>query len=108
MAWVYILRCADGSLYTGHTENVQDRERTHNEGRGGSYTATRRPVQVVYSENASSLDNARRRERQLKRWSAQKKEALIAGNVQELKRLSRSHQPRHNAVQIGRVLPKDD
>ena len=66
-------------LYTGHTENVQDRERTHNEGRGGAYTATRRPGQVVYSENASSLDNARRRERQLKRWSAQKKEALIAG-----------------------------
>ena len=94
MAWVYILRCADGSLYIGHTDNVEDRERTHNESRGGSYTATRRPVQVVYSESAPSLDAARRRKRRLKRWSGQKKEALVAGNVQELKRLSRSHKPR--------------
>jgi predicted GIY-YIG superfamily endonuclease len=94
MAWVYILRCADDSLYVGHTHNLVDRERTHNEGRGGSYTAKRGPVRVVYSEYVPSLDCARRRERQLKRWSGEKKEALVAGNLRELKRLSRSHKLR--------------
>ena len=89
MAWVYILRCADGSLYVGHTSDLDSRERTHNDGRGGSYTAARRPVRVFFAEPASSLDAARRRERQLKRWSRTKKEALIANDVLELKRLSR-------------------
>lgn len=79
MAWVYILRCADASLYVGHTTDLRSREQTHNEGRGGSYTATRRPVTVIYSEEVSSLNAARNRERQLKRWSQRKKEALITG-----------------------------
>jgi predicted GIY-YIG superfamily endonuclease len=89
MAWVYILRCADASLYVGHTDDLDGRERTHNEGRGGSYTASRRPVRVICSERMQSLADARRRERQLKRWSGQKKEALVAGDAAELKRLSR-------------------
>ena len=93
MAWVYILRCADASLYVGHTDDLEARERTHNEGRGGSYTARRRPVRILYSERIPSLDDARRRERQLKRWSGQKKEALVAGNATELKRLSRRRRP---------------
>ena len=94
MAWVYILRCGDASLYVGHTVNLDERERAHNEGRGGPHTAKRRPVKVVYAERAPSLDCARRRERQLKRWSGQKKEALVAGNMLELKRLSQSHSAR--------------
>ena len=93
MAWVYILRCADASLYVGHTDDLDARERTHNEGRGGSYTASRRPVQVVYSERLPSLHDARRRERQLKRWSGRKKEALVAGDSSKLKRLSRRRRP---------------
>ena len=81
-------------MYVGHTSDLDERERTHNEGRGGSYTAARRPVQIVYSEPAASLDAARRRERQLKRWSQSKKEALVAGDLNGLKRLSRSRQAR--------------
>jgi predicted GIY-YIG superfamily endonuclease len=89
MPWVYILRCSDNSLYVGHTADIGCREHFHNEGRGGSYTARRRPVRLIYSEQTVSLDEARTRERQLKRWSAKKKEALAAGDLIELKRLSR-------------------
>ena len=88
MPWVYILRCADASLYVGHTADLKTRERTHNEGHGGTYTAKRRPVRLIYSEEFATLEEARDRERQLKRWSGVKKEALIARNTSELKRLS--------------------
>ena len=89
MPWVYILRCRDGTLYVGHTENLSARERTHNDGAGPRYTAARRPVHLVYSEECESTRSAISRERQLKRWSAQKKEALVAGDLSTLKRLSR-------------------
>jgi putative endonuclease len=89
MPWVYILRCSDDSLYVGHTLDVGSREAFHNDGRGGLYTARRRPVRVVYSEHHDSLEDALARERQLKGWTAAKKEALIAGNQDSLKRLSR-------------------
>ena len=91
MAWVYILRCSDSSLYVGYTDDLEARERTHNEGRGGMYTAARRPVRVVYSERFETVDEARTRERQLKGWSGLKKEALVEGDVAELKRLSGRH-----------------
>jgi predicted GIY-YIG superfamily endonuclease len=73
---VYLLRCADGSLYVGETSDLQTRERHHNEGRGGSYTARRRPVLIVYAEQYSSRKGALERERQIKRWSSEKKELL--------------------------------
>ena len=79
----------DGSLYVGHTNDLHSREQMHNEGRGGSYTAARRPVRIVFSETITSLNAARERERQLKRWSGKKKEALIAGDCKELKRLAK-------------------
>jgi predicted GIY-YIG superfamily endonuclease len=75
MAFVYILRCVDETLYVGHTDNLTSREQTHNDGRGASYTARRRPVRIVYAERHPSTAIAR--ERQLKRWSREKKEALI-------------------------------
>ena len=90
MTWVYILRCSDHSLYVGNTENLDARLRAHNEGRGGSYTARRRPLAVAYHEELPSIEDARRREHQLKRWSRLKKEALVAGAGLELRRLSRS------------------
>jgi predicted GIY-YIG superfamily endonuclease len=89
MTWVYILRCSDDSFYVGHTDDLPDRERTHNEGRGARYTAARRPVRLVYSERFESSDCATARERQLKRWSAGKKNALVAGDFALLKQLSR-------------------
>ena len=47
---MYILRCADDTLYIGHTENLASREQTHNDGKGAKYTAARRPVRIVYAE----------------------------------------------------------
>jgi putative endonuclease len=89
MAWVYIVRCSDNSLYVGFTEDLDSREKTHNEGRGGRYTAERRPVQIVYAESHDSSEAARARERQLKRWTRNKKEALIAGDLARLKQSGR-------------------
>lgn len=89
MPWVYIVRCSDKSLYIGHTDDLDSREKTHNEGHGSRYTAERRPVHVVYFESHDSSKTAIARERQLKRWTTKKKEALIAGNLATLKVLSR-------------------
>jgi putative endonuclease len=87
--YVYLLRCADNSLYVGETANLQSRENDHNDGRGGSYTAKRRPVRVVYAEKHRSKQEAMKRERQLKRWTLQKKELLVRGDVVALSGVSR-------------------
>ena len=80
MPFTYILRCADATVYVGHTEDLGLREQTHNEGRGAKYTAARRPVRMVYAEEHPSIESAIAREHQLKRWSREKKEALIRGD----------------------------
>ncbi len=87
MSYVYIVRCRDGALYVGHTDDVLRREQTHNEGRGARFTAARRPVVAVYAERHETALKAIARERQLKRWTTAKKEALIAGDLALLKRL---------------------
>jgi len=87
--FVYILRCADGSLYVGHTANVEDRVRVHNSGKGAAWTACRLPVALVYKESHPSEDGAVARERQLKRWTHNKKLALIHGNTAQLKSLAK-------------------
>ena len=86
--YVYLLRCADNSLYVGETSNLQTREQNHNHGRGGSYTAKRRPVRIVYAERHNSKQEALKRERQLKRWSLQKKELLVLGDIAALSGVS--------------------
>jgi predicted GIY-YIG superfamily endonuclease len=84
---VYILRCADGSLYVGETEDVQARFAKHNEGSASRFTASRRPVALVYMEDYATVEAARVRERQIKGWTRAKKEALVAGDLSLLKRL---------------------
>jgi tRNA/rRNA methyltransferase len=84
---VYIVRCSDGALYIGHAENIDERLARHNRGEATSFTAHRRPVSLVYSEGFSARKAAVARERQLKRWTHAKKEALIAGDLALLKRL---------------------
>lgn len=76
--FVYIVRCADGTLYTGYARDPDAREKMHNSGRGARYTAGRRPVRLVYSESFTSVGDALRRERQLKRLRRARKEALLA------------------------------
>lgn len=77
--FVYVVRCADGSLYTGYALDPQERVAVHNTGRGARYTSGRRPVCLVYSERCETIGDALRRERELKRWSKARKEALVAG-----------------------------
>ena len=77
--FVYLLRCADGTLYTGVTNDLAARERAHNAGQGAKYTSGRRPVRVVYSEAHESRSAAQKREHQVKRWPRSRKEALLAG-----------------------------
>jgi predicted GIY-YIG superfamily endonuclease len=77
MAWVYVLRCSDGTLYVGHTSDVVARVNTHNDGNGGRYTAQRRPVRLACSEQHGSTDTAIARECQLKRWTKGKKPLLF-------------------------------
>jgi putative endonuclease len=85
--FVYVLRCADGTLYTGCAKDPRARETVHNAGRGARYTASRRPVSLVYVEECESLGTALSREHQLKRWPRAKKEALVAGDRERLRRL---------------------
>jgi len=89
MHYVYILRCADDSFYVGSTQDLDSRVKIHNHGRGAAYTFKHRPVHLVYSEVFESEIQAVTRERQLKRWSHGKKQALVDGNVQRLTRLSK-------------------
>jgi putative endonuclease len=79
MFFVYMVRCADGTLYTGLARDSEARLRLHNAGKGAKYTRSRLPVALVYVEPCESLSAALKRERQLKPWSHGKKEALIAG-----------------------------
>jgi putative endonuclease len=87
MPFTYILRCADRTLYVGHTEDLASREQTHNDGRGAQYTAARRPVRMVYAEEHAALVDAIAREHQLKRWSHKKKDALILDDRAALRSL---------------------
>ena len=76
--WVlYILRCADGSLYTGITVNLAQRIKYHNEGLASKYTRPRRPIKLVYSEHYADNSSALRREIEIKKLSRQDKLKLI-------------------------------
>lgn len=78
MHFVYIVRCADGTLYTGYARDPEARVRAHNTGRGARYTSGRRPVEVVYVERCRSKGKALSREHALKRLPRDRKEALIS------------------------------
>ena len=78
LCWsVYILRCADGSLYTGIAKDIAARVAQHNAGKGAKYTRGRLPVKVVYSESSLSHGDALRREIEIKRLPATKKRTLF-------------------------------
>ena len=73
----YMLRCADGSLYTGWTNDLEARVRAHNAGRGGKYTRSRRPVTLAYAEVFATRREAMSREWNVKRMSKAEKETLV-------------------------------
>jgi putative endonuclease len=78
MAFVYIVECSDGTLYTGWTTDLARRLAAHNEGRGARYTRGRRPVRLVYTEGQRDRSSAQRREAALRRLSHSAKMRLIA------------------------------
>ena len=78
MHWkVYILKCSDGTFYTGISNNLKARIEKHNSGKGAKYTKPRRPVNLVYSEICSDKSSSLKREMQIKKLSRQKKKDLI-------------------------------
>jgi putative endonuclease len=87
--WVYILRCADNSYYTGHTDNLEERIAKHKSGAIKGYTSTKLPVRLVFSEEFPTREEALTCERQIKGWSRRKKEALMRGDWAEVSRLAR-------------------
>ena len=92
MLWyyVYIVQCCDGSYYTGVTNNLLRRIYEHNHKNNPlSYTNSRKPVVLKYYEVYQSPLEAIRREKQIKRWGRDKKEALINGDYENLKALSK-------------------
>ncbi len=89
--WLYILECADQSYYTGHTDLLEVRLAQHEDGANSNcYTATRRPISLVYSAAFSSREEALAAERQVKGWSRRKKEAMIRGDWQMVSSLALS------------------
>ena len=74
----------------GSTTNIEERLKRHNVGYASEYTHLHRPVELVYKEEYDTYQEAFRRERQLKKWSLAKKEALIAGDLEKLSNLSRA------------------
>jgi putative endonuclease len=76
-AFVYLLRCADGTLYTGWTYNIAQRFQAHQAGRGARYTRARRPVQLIYHERLPSRHAAMKREIEIKKMPHARKFALI-------------------------------
>jgi len=87
--YVYIVKCSDESYYTGITNNLDRRIAQHNSGfNPGSYTSTRRPVELVFACEFKYVNNAIAFEKQVKGWSRKKKEAIISGNWDALRHLA--------------------
>ena len=75
--FVYILKCADGSYYTGSTKDLEKRISQHQNGQGANHTKNRLPVELIYFEIYPRIDFAYFREKQIQGWSRRKKEALM-------------------------------
>jgi len=84
MPYVYILRCADSSYYTGSTLNLEQRLATHQLGIGANYTAKRLPVELAWCSEFERVDEAFSWEKRIQGWNRAKKELLIAGKYEEL------------------------
>ncbi len=97
MTWtVYILRCADGTLYTGSTTDLAHRLHAHNSlSSGAKYTRSRRPVTVVYSEKHPTASSAKRREAEIKCLTRKEKEHLVLNQTKKPSRQKLMARPAH-------------
>ena len=87
--YTYMLKCSDGSYYTGHTDDLPRRLVEHKEGIKCHYTFSRRPIRLVWNQEFGSREEARLAENRVKRWSRAKKEALIDGDSGIISKASR-------------------
>lgn len=94
--WVYILRCSDDSYYTGHTDNLDNRIGEHQSGLGSGYTSTRLPVELAWSQECTTREEALTAELQIKGWSRKKKEAMMRGDWKDLSLLSKKDFSKYN------------
>ncbi|MEC5156113.1 GIY-YIG nuclease family protein [Chryseobacterium sp. MP_3.2] len=90
--FMYILKCADDSYYTGSTVNLELRLLQHQNGEGANHTRKRLPVVLVYYEEYQNIADAFYREKQVQGWSRKKKEALIENRPEDLPLLSKNNQ----------------
>ena len=86
--YVYILECSDGSWYTGWTNDLEHRVKTHNSGQGAKYTRSRLPVRLIYSEEYETARQARQREYAIKRLTRVQKEKLVGRGDFETERMT--------------------
>lgn len=82
--YTYILKCKDGTYYTGWTNNLEKRLKDHNEGRGAKYTKARLPVSLIYYEEFQTKEDAMRREYAIKHMTRSEKEELIKAHSERL------------------------
>lgn len=84
MYYFYILRCSDNSLYSGMTSNLEKRVKEHNSSasKGARYLRGKKPLTLVYSETYTNIQTAMSREFQVKKWTKEKKEALVRGDLE--------------------------
>ena len=88
-AWIYILKCSDGSFYTGSTTNLLKRFNEHNFGEGSNWTKNQLPIKLVFSQEMPDKNQAYVVEQQIKKWTRAKKQALINGQWDLLKYFSK-------------------
>jgi len=86
--YVYILCCSDGSYYTGHTDNLEKRMVEHLSGECGGYTSTRLPVELLWSQDCTTREEALSAEQQIKGWSRKKKEAMMRGDWKSVQQIA--------------------
>jgi len=101
--WIYILECADRSYYTGQTDNLEQRLYEHEQNIVKCYTSKRLPIRLAYCCEFETREDALARERQIKRWSRKKKQALIAEDWLSLIRLSKCKQAALRQAQGERI-----
>jgi len=89
--YMYILECADGSYYTGSTNNLKYRLFQHERGEGSNHTRKRLPVRLLYFEEFARVDEAFNREKQVQGWNRKKKEALMKGDPDLLSELAKAY-----------------
>src|ERR1700676_4287621 len=107
-AWLYILRCSDGSYYVGTTRSSLDiRVAQHNAGTFEGYTASRRPVELIFSQWFDRITDAIENERKLKKWSRAKKEAFVRGDFESLQQLAKRKSP-HPSRRAQERAPQDE